>query len=237
MTQEEIEASKQKVAVTTKVSRPFVFNQPTAPGEETQRKIVFAATTVFSRMAYMTPLAPKEYWDLHFNEWVNELDQAKQYCIIYNADLTQKEMENICLVAYKYLCLMSTLPDDTNYQLVQSEMITTRLDTPLFNITKGIPCLVQKWPEMQPYLLSGNLYLMGEAQLEVPSSREVTFEPESSDTKQPQEPEQEEEYEYTLSKEEDLEAARVEAEKQNYIFQQPPTGHPPALTKCSDKAK
>ena len=184
ITQEEIEALKQKVAVTTKANRLFVFDQPTASGEETQRKIVLAATTVFDRIEYMTPLAPKEYWDLHFNEWVNKLEQVKQYCIIYNADLTQKEMENICLVVYKYLSFMSTFPDYTNYQLVESEMITKRLDTPLYNITKGIPWLAQKWPEIQQYLLTGNLYLMAEAPLEASSSREVTFEPESSDTKQ-----------------------------------------------------
>ena len=117
----------------------------------------------------------------HSNDWVNKLEQAKQYCIIYNADLTQREMENICLVVYKYLCFMSILPDYTNYQLEESEMITKRLDTPLYNITKGIPWLAQKWPEIQQYLLTGNLYLIGEAPLEAPSSREVTFEPESSD--------------------------------------------------------
>ena len=60
---------------------------------------------------------------------------------------------------------------------------------------------------------------MGEAPLEAPSSREVSLEPESPDTKQAQEQEQETEYEYTPSKEEDLEAARVEAEQQKYIFQ------------------
>ena len=38
ITQEEIEALKQKVAVTTKTNRPFVFDQPTAPGEATQEK-------------------------------------------------------------------------------------------------------------------------------------------------------------------------------------------------------
>ena len=68
ITQQEIEALKQKVAVTAKVTRPFVFDQPIAPGEETQRKIVLAATTVFGRIEYMTPLAPKEYCDLYFNE-------------------------------------------------------------------------------------------------------------------------------------------------------------------------
>ena len=87
MTQEEIEALKQKVTVTTKANRPFVFDQPTATGEETQRTIVLAATTVFGRIEYMTLFAPQEYWDLHFNVWVNKLEQAKQYCIIYNADL------------------------------------------------------------------------------------------------------------------------------------------------------
>ena len=81
---------------------------------------------------------------------------------------------------------MSTLADYTNYQLEESEMITKILDTPLYNITMCIPWLAQKWPEIQQYLFTGNLYLMGEAPLEAPSSREVTFEPESSDAKQTQ---------------------------------------------------
>ena len=196
---------KQKVAVTTKANRPFVFHQPTASGEETQIKIVFAATTVFVSKEYMTPLAPKEYLDLHFNEWVNRMQQGKQYCIIYHADLTQKQMLNIYLVVYKYPCFMSTFPDCTDYQFYESEMITKRLDTPLYNITKGILWPVQTWPEIQQYLLTGNLYLMREAPLEATSRREVTLEPESATTKQPQEQEQEEEYEYTLSEAEDLE--------------------------------
>ena len=78
---------------------------------------------------------------------------------------------------------------------------------------------------------------MGEAPLEALSSREVTFEPESSDAKQTQEQEQEVEYEYTLSEEEDWETGRVEAEKQKYIFQQPATVPPPALKKSLDKGK
>ena len=237
MTQEEIEAFKQNVAVTTKATRPFVFDQPTPPGEETECKIILAATTVFGRIEYMTRLAPNEYWDLHFNECVNKLEKGKLYCIIQNADWTRKEMEHICLVVYKYLCFMSTLPDQTNYQLVESEMIRKRLDTPLYNITKGIPWLAQKWPEIPQYLMTANLYLMGEAPLEAPSSREVTLELQSSDTKQSREQKQEEEYEYTLSEEEHLEAARIEAEKQKYIFQQPPTEPPPALKKSLDKGK
>ena len=131
----------------------------------------------------MTPRALKEYWDLHFNACVNTMEQAKHYCIIYNADLTQQEMENICLVVYKYLSFMSTLPDYTDYQLEAPEMITKRLDTPLDNITKGIPWLTQKWSDIQQYLCTGNLYLMGERPLGAPSSREVTLEPESPDTK------------------------------------------------------
>ena len=180
---------KQKVAVTAKASRPFVFDKPAAPCEETKRKIVRQAINVFVGKEFLTPLASTEYDNIHFSEWVNKLEEAKQYCIIYNADLTEPEMDNICLVVYKYLCFMSTLPDYTNYQLEESEMITKRLDTPLYNITKGIPWLAQKWPEIQQYLLTGNLYLMGEAPLEAPSSREVTFEPESSDTQQIQEQE------------------------------------------------
>ena len=75
---------------------------------------------------------------------------------------------------------MSTLPDYTEYQLEESAMISKRLDIPLCNITKRIPWLAQKWPEIQPHLRTGNIYLMGEAPLEAPSSREVTLEPECS---------------------------------------------------------
>ena len=92
MAQEAIEVLKQKVAVTSKTTMPFIFDQPTATGEDTQRKIVLAATTVFSRIEYMTSLAFTEHWDLHFNECVNELQVANQYCIIYNLDLIHKEM-------------------------------------------------------------------------------------------------------------------------------------------------
>ena len=105
---------------------------------------------------------------------------------------------------------MSTLPDYTDYQLKESDVIKKRLDPPLYNITKGIPWLAQKWPEIQQYLRTGNLYLMGEAPLRAPSSREVSFERETEETEQP---------EYTLSEEEDLEAAKIEAEKQKDIFQ------------------
>ena len=114
-------------------------------------------------------------------------------------------------------------------------MITKRLDTTLYNITKGIPWLAQKWPEIQQYLLIGNIYLLGEAPLEAPSSREVTLEPESS--KDHQETEEAEQFAYTLLEEEDLEAAGVEGEKQKYIFQQPLTAPPPALKKSLDKGK
>ena len=231
MTAGKIEALKQNVAVTLKASKPFVFHQPTAPLEQTQRKIVLAAPSVFVRIEYITPLPPKEYWDLHFYEWVNKWKQAKEYCIIYNSDFTQKEMDNICLVVYKYLWFMSTLPNYINYQLVESEMLTKRLDTPLYNITKGIACLAQTWPDIPHYLLTRNLYLMAEAPLEAPSSRNVTLEPESWYTKQTQEQEPEEEYEYTLSEEEDLEAARIEAANHKYVFQPPLTGPPPALKK------
>ena len=45
-------------------------------------------------------------------------------------------------------------------------MIQRQLDLPLYNINKGIPWIAQKWPESQQYLLTGNIYLMGEVPLE-----------------------------------------------------------------------
>ena len=72
---------------------------------------------------------------------------------------------------------MSTLSDYTEYQLKESEMIVRKLDLHLYNPMGGIPLIALKWPEIQQYLLTGNLYLMGEAPLEGPSSRQVSFEP------------------------------------------------------------
>ena len=50
---------------------------------------------------------------------------------------------------------------------------------------------------------------MGKAPLKAPSSREVTFEPESSKTQQDQETGETEQLEHTLSEEEDLEACKL----------------------------
>ena len=165
------------------------------------------------------------------------MEQARTYCRIYSADLSRKEIDNISLAVYKYICFMSTLADYTDYQLKEPGMITKRLDPPLYNITKGIPWLVQRWPELQEHLLTGNLYVIGEAPLEALSSREVTFEPEYSKTQQAKETEETEQLEYTLSEAEDLEAARVEAEQRKYIVQQHPTVQPLPLKKLRNKGK
>ena len=85
---------------------------------------------------------------------------------------------------------MSTLTDYTEYQLKESEMIVRKLDPPMYNIMKGMRWIAQKWPEIQQYLRTGNIYLMGEAPLEAPSSRAVSFEPAST---QAEESEMEEE--------------------------------------------
>ena len=129
---------KQKVAITTKAKIPFVVDQPAASEEESQWKITLPATRVFVLNEFLTLLVPAEYWHIHFAEWVNKLVQAKQYCIIYNAELTPQEIDNICLAIYKYICFMSILADYIDYQLKESEIISKRLDTPLDNIRKGI---------------------------------------------------------------------------------------------------
>ena len=75
---------------------------------------------------------------------------------------------------------------------------------------------------------------MCEAPLEALSSRAVTYVPESSKTRQ--ETAETEQLWYTLSEEEDLEAARVEPEKQKYLLQQPPAVQfPPPLKTSPDK--
>ena len=84
---------------------------------------------------------------------------------------------------------MSTLTDDTDYQLEETEMILRKLDSPLYNIIKGIPWIAQKWPEIQRYLLKVNIYLMGEAYLESPLSREISFEPDSAQKRESEETE------------------------------------------------
>ena len=61
MTQEEIEELKQIVAVPTKAHRPFILDEPAAPGEGTQRKIAMQATRVFEAKEFCTPFAPVGY--------------------------------------------------------------------------------------------------------------------------------------------------------------------------------
>ena len=92
MTLVEIEHLKQTIASTPKASRPFIFEQPVAPGDDIQKSITLISTKPFGGQQFLTPLASAEYWKLNFADWVNKMDQAKQYCIIYNADLIEKEM-------------------------------------------------------------------------------------------------------------------------------------------------
>ena len=144
MTPEEIDTLKRTIASTAKPKRPFVVDQSAAPGDEVQKMIVLTATNTFGRKQYLIPLAPTKFWHINFTEWTNKMDQAKQYCIRYNAKLTPQEMENICLAVYKYICCMSTLPDYTEYQLEETEMILRKLDPPLYNITKRISWIARK---------------------------------------------------------------------------------------------
>ena len=139
MTHDEIDTFNQTIASTSQAKRHFFFHQPVAPGEEVQKMIVLTVTKTFGRQEYLTPLAPAKFCYINFSEWTIKMDQAKQYYIMYNAKLTPKEIENICLVVYKYICFMSTLPYYADYQLEETEMIVRKLDLPLYNITKGIP--------------------------------------------------------------------------------------------------
>ena len=141
--------------------------------------IVLTATNTFVRQEYLSRMAPAKFWHIHFPEWTNKLDQAKQYCIIHNAKLTNTEMENICIVLYKYICFMSILLDYADYQVEVPELILRKLDPPLYNITNGMPSIPQKWPQIQQYLLAGNIYQVVEALLEATSRMDVSFEPES----------------------------------------------------------
>ena len=108
-TQEVIEERKQTIAVTPNANRPFIFDKPAAPAEEVHRSITVTATRVFVGQQFLTPLASREYWTIKHSECANKMEQGKQYCIIHNATLTTKEIENICLALNKYICFMCTL--------------------------------------------------------------------------------------------------------------------------------
>ena len=75
---------------------------------------------------------------------------------------------------------MSTLPDYTEYPLKESDVIIQKLEPAVYNLIKGMPEILQKCTEIQQYLLTGNMNLMGEGPLEATSSREVSFEPEGA---------------------------------------------------------
>ena len=180
MTEDEIDTLIRTIASTPKATRPLVFDQPAASGEEVQKMIGLTAINTFGRQEYLTPLAHAKSGDINFAEWRNKIYQAKQYCIIYNAKLTNNEMENICLAVYKYMRFMSTLPDDTDYQLEETDMILTKLDPPLYIITEDIAWIAQEWLRIQQYLLRRNIYMMGEVRLEALSSRKLSCEPDSA---------------------------------------------------------
>ena len=44
-------------------------------------------------------------------------------------------------------------------------MVVKKLVPLLYNPMRGMPWIALKWPEIQQYLLTGNLYPMGEAPL------------------------------------------------------------------------
>ena len=67
---------------------------------------------------------------------------------MYNASLTTKEIGNICLVTYMYICFMSTRSDYTEYQVKESEIIIRKLELLVYNPIKGIPWIVLTWPEI-----------------------------------------------------------------------------------------
>ena len=73
MTQEEIHALKRTIASTAKATRPFVFDQPAAPGDDVPKMIVLTATNTFVRQEYLTPLAPAKFCDVNFAEWTNKM--------------------------------------------------------------------------------------------------------------------------------------------------------------------
>ena len=65
MIQEEIHELKQKIAVTTKANRHFIFDKPTVPGEEVPRSITLTTTRVFESQQYLTPLTSAEYSNIN----------------------------------------------------------------------------------------------------------------------------------------------------------------------------
>lgn len=88
-------------------------------------------------------------------------------------------------------------------------MLTVKLETSVYNPTKGIPWIARVWPTIHQDLLTGNLSPLGEAPLAVPSSRTVAFEPDPTAAQ--------EEYPYTESDIQDIEATEKDIERQNLI--------------------
>ena len=140
----EIDWLKQTITSTPNAKRPFVFDPPAAPAEEVQKMILLTATNTFGREEYLTQLAPAKFWHINFALWTNKMDQAKEHCIIYKGKLTVKEIENIWLIVCKYICFMSTLPDYTECQLEETEMMLRKLYPPLYNMTTEIPWIARK---------------------------------------------------------------------------------------------
>lgn len=135
----EIDELKQKIAVTSTANRHFISDTPAALEEEVQIRITFTAIRVFAALQFLTPLTSEGYCKINHADLVNKMEQAKQYCIIYNAYLTTKEMQTICLVVQKYIGFISTLPHYTKSEVKESAMKVRKLDPALYNITKRTP--------------------------------------------------------------------------------------------------
>lgn len=103
MTQEELDPLKRTIASSVQPNRPFVCGKPTASGEEVHRAIVLAATNIYETHEDLIQLAAAPYWNANFAACLTNLDKAKQCWIMYNGKLTEREIENICLVIYKYI--------------------------------------------------------------------------------------------------------------------------------------
>lgn len=69
-------------------------------------------------------------------------------------------------------------------------MITKKLNTHVYQNTKAITWLAQQCSKIQHRHVKGNIYMMGKASLEGPSSTEVSLELEYSNMQQEQETEQ-----------------------------------------------
>lgn len=167
MTTEEIEEMKKNLLNTPRKQRGKLRAEETDISKE-ERTITLNATTTFPRQMFTTPLETADFWKQEIPEMENRLSQIRIYCILNNRKIEPDEMQILCTAVFNLTLWESQGRFEIDTLLPRN--ITRKLETPSYKLGTSPPWLVQRWPEILQYVVTGNLYQLTEGNIEKPIS-------------------------------------------------------------------